>query len=348
MWRFVAVGTTVIWLAVVAAACGFAYTCTPNSADYERCEQQRQQYEDAQRKAQEDAQEAIRKAAKDAADQAIEEGKKQAQNAFEQAINDAKQKIGDALGSLVAQIPFFGSGVTSTQPPQTPSLVLFSDLPVTLGKDDYVLWYGNTEWSFCDRYLHPRDPNDPTTRPFYEALRGMHDGLDFGLPMDPKKPFVGREIFSASHTLGEVVYIGTSYGAEPTALMIKHGDYVVLYGHLSAVLVQVGQKNIGFGDKIALSGIGNGVSHLHLEVLPASDWQGKRTRINPVPLFAPSLQAQLVEKAAKSPVWNRFHPLPNGKWGTPQDQPNIEPTSAPQYLVPSGNTESEKAICKQY
>ena len=101
------------------------------------------------------------------------------------------------------------------------------------------------------------DPYGPRINPV-TGEAGFHTGVDLGDPY-------GANI-SASKS-GEVVYSGwiSGYG---NAVIIDHGNGVqTLYGHISTLLVSVGQK-VSRGDTIALVG-STGMStgpHIHWEI----------------------------------------------------------------------------------
>lgn len=112
--------------------------------------------------------------------------------------------------------------------------------------------------------IYPFDGNYPVTSPFggrTDPVKGTneyHTGVDFGVPL-------GTEIKAAAD--GVVVQAGTN-GGYGNSISIDHGGGMeTLYGHLSKVLVSVGQK-VKQGDIIGLSG-STGKStgpHLHFEV----------------------------------------------------------------------------------
>jgi len=88
----------------------------------------------------------------------------------------------------------------------------------------------------------------------------MHPGVDIINE-------VGTPIYAAGD--GEVIFAGRTVGGYGVHLELSHGfGYTTLYGHLSQVLVSIGQK-VKRGDLIARSGRSGLVSgpHLHYEVL---------------------------------------------------------------------------------
>jgi murein DD-endopeptidase MepM/ murein hydrolase activator NlpD len=105
--------------------------------------------------------------------------------------------------------------------------------------------------------------NGPITSPFGYRVHPitkkyrLHSGIDIGVPS-------GTPVHSADN--GIVVFLGVN-GGYGNCIMIDHGKYRTLYGHLSAFKVSPGQE-VKKGDVIALSG-NSGMSdgpHLHFEV----------------------------------------------------------------------------------
>ncbi|MBN1966409.1 MAG: SH3 domain-containing protein, partial [Anaerolineae bacterium] len=95
-------------------------------------------------------------------------------------------------------------------------------------------------------------------RNFYSNLCQLHNGLDFGIPE-------GTQLCAIDW--GVVAYAGPSvYGAGPFNVIVRHGAFVLLYGHLNAnLLVEAGQI-VGPGDALGGSGTAFGYEHLHLEM----------------------------------------------------------------------------------
>jgi len=112
--------------------------------------------------------------------------------------------------------------------------------------------------------IYPFDGNYQVTSPFGERTDPVsgtseyHTGVDFGVPL-------GTEIKAAAD--GVVVQAGTNGGYGNSVTIDHGGGMETLYGHLSKVLVSVGQK-VKQGDIIGLSG-STGKStgpHLHFEI----------------------------------------------------------------------------------
>lgn len=96
----------------------------------------------------------------------------------------------------------------------------------------------------------------------YDPFTGtpqMHKGIDLACPM-------GSPVIASAQ--GQVAYAGYDPGGLGNLIAIDHGfGFMTRYGHLSKILVRVGQ-NVGRGDLIALVG-STGYStgpHLHYEV----------------------------------------------------------------------------------
>jgi murein DD-endopeptidase MepM/ murein hydrolase activator NlpD len=102
---------------------------------------------------------------------------------------------------------------------------------------------------------------------YYHNLSGLHNGLDFGMP---------RGTPLCAMDWGVVMHVSrreddNPYGAGPYSVILRHGGYVVLYGHLLGkeqgehVFVSVGDI-VAPGQAIGLSGTANAYHHLHFEV----------------------------------------------------------------------------------
>jgi murein DD-endopeptidase MepM/ murein hydrolase activator NlpD len=111
----------------------------------------------------------------------------------------------------------------------------------------------------------------------------MHMGLDFGYTFGNDVPAVCAGWITSSTDNGG----GNPMAAGPKSVVQHCGDWLVLYGHMSATYS--GFKNAGeivgkSGDPSGSAGGGN--NHLHLEVRQK---QGSTTysnrAVNPVPLF---------------------------------------------------------------
>ena len=110
----------------------------------------------------------------------------------------------------------------------------------------------------------------PRTHPIY-GTPDFHTGVDIAVPE-------GTEVHAAAP--GTVTWAGTR-GGYGLLVIIDHGDgYSTYYGHLSRILVHVGQF-VEVGQVIALSG-NTGLStgpHLHFEIRKFGE------AINPLPLL---------------------------------------------------------------
>ncbi|MCL4531619.1 MAG: M23 family metallopeptidase [Actinobacteria bacterium] len=196
--------------------------------------------------------------------------------------------------------------------------------PVSIDKVTYINWYGNTEYAYENRDK------------LYSALQGLHSGVDFGVPWE-------TPITNTTNRTGTVLSVNNApygFGAEPNAVLLDFGEYLVLYGHNSSKSLPKAGQQIQPRGIIAYSGIGNGFLHLHLEVilrnpqwenLPADTKAKSRpgdNRTNPVPFFVP----ELVQQLKKEKDSGAFHPTSDGKRMTPEDQLDITPGGP--YLVP--------------
>ncbi len=97
----------------------------------------------------------------------------------------------------------------------------------------------------------------------YQVVRGFsaaHSGIDLSAP-------IGAPVFAADG--GRVIFAGWSNWGYGNSIVLAHGTYLTLYGHLSRINVSCGQ-NVGKGALIGAVG-NTGVSsgpHLHFEVRP--------------------------------------------------------------------------------
>jgi len=98
-------------------------------------------------------------------------------------------------------------------------------------------------------------------------MSGWHQGIDFG-----------AKIGTPVHAVADGVVIGVgiwgpSFGQY--APVVKHGKWYVVYGHVSAVYVKIGDK-VKLGQHIAdvgREGMKRNDPHLHLEAQPTQFWQ---------------------------------------------------------------------------
>jgi murein DD-endopeptidase MepM/ murein hydrolase activator NlpD len=110
---------------------------------------------------------------------------------------------------------------------------------------------------------------------------GRHTGVDFRAPRGTKITAIDK---------GKVVYAGRGGGwggAYGLQVIIQHGDYRVIYAHLSSINIRgLRDKVVAEGDLIGLSGAtGNAVGpHLHLEARKAP-YRYNVDAVNPMPLI---------------------------------------------------------------
>jgi murein DD-endopeptidase MepM/ murein hydrolase activator NlpD len=117
----------------------------------------------------------------------------------------------------------------------------------------------------------------------------MHNGIDIGVNWGtPVRAICSGWITSSGNK--------NPMGAGPNSVVQQCGDWLVLYGHLSAT--ESGFKNAG--DKIGASGNPGGCStckndHLHLEVRRknSASTTYSSNAVNPVPLFSENLRSKL-------------------------------------------------------
>jgi murein DD-endopeptidase MepM/ murein hydrolase activator NlpD len=198
-----------------------------------------------------------------------------------------------------------------------------SDQPVPIDALTNVGWYGNTEYA----YEH-QGAGD-----FYGETQGLHPGVDWFVP-------VGTPVRSPIPLPGKVISISADpydWKACPNAVAVRHGDYIVLYGHLSRVDVDL-DDDVLLGDQIGASGTAQGCAdgvrygspHLHLEVIhyDHSAGSGERpgsVRTNPVRFFTSDVFAQAGELA--SGTVGTFRPTPACPSIDAREQPDIVPGS---------------------
>jgi hypothetical protein len=118
-------------------------------------------------------------------------------------------------------------------------------------------------------------------------LKG-HNGVDYGVPMN-------TPIYSACN--GVVLTVSDDVQGYGQYIKVAAGNYYVIYGHLSCILVKVGE-NVTTGQVIARSGsTGNSTGpHLHFEIRQAGlEGNGYFGAVDPLPLLTqeqPQAQAQ--------------------------------------------------------
>lgn len=95
----------------------------------------------------------------------------------------------------------------------------------------------------------------------YAYSQRLHAGLDFGLNYGTPLCAMdwGIVVHASAHD-GD-----NPYGAGPQSVIVRHGGYLTLYGHCSAVRTKTGNI-VAPGDMLALSGTFNNWPHLHLEI----------------------------------------------------------------------------------
>ncbi|WP_192401661.1 peptidoglycan DD-metalloendopeptidase family protein [Thermoanaerobacterium thermosaccharolyticum] len=195
--------------------------------------------------------------------------------------------------------------------------------------------------------IYPFDGDYQITSPFggrTDPVKGTneyHTGVDFGVPL-------GTEIKAAAD--GVVVQAGTN-GGYGNSVSIEHGGGMeTLYGHLSKVLVSVGQK-VKQGDIIGLSG-STGKStgpHLHFEVRkngqpvnPMTYLSGSSSFSGGVVNYVTELNRTMVLETSESFMENKE----NVEWllsgdtsqsdisNDPHQVYNVKPGEVPQELLP--------------
>ena len=124
---------------------------------------------------------------------------------------------------------------------------------------------------------------------------GRHTGVDFRAPRGTKITAIDK---------GKVVYAGRGGGwggAYGLQVIVQHGDYRVIYAHLSSINIKgLRDKVVAEGDLIGLSGAtGNAVGpHLHLEARKAP-YRYNVDAVNPMPLITGEPEAEPAPKPAK-------------------------------------------------
>ena len=114
-----------------------------------------------------------------------------------------------------------------------------------------------------------------------------HDGIDIGVP-------VGTPVYAAA--AGEVVvskyyltgnYDGSYRNGYGNYVMIDHGDYYTLYGHLQYKKVVSAGQSVSKGQLIAYTAsTGNSTGpHLHFEVRKSSSYGSYGSAVNPMKFF---------------------------------------------------------------
>ena len=141
----------------------------------------------------------------------------------------------------------------------------------------------------------PVGPNTPISQRFGENsldyrrfnLKG-HNGLDFAASL-------GSPVYAAGD--GTIDRISTDPAGYGLYIRVKHSWGISLYGHLSKVLLQQGDK-VSAGQSIALTGnSGNSTGpHLHFEIRPDSEpkTNGYNGAVDPLPfLVSPQIPVNI-------------------------------------------------------
>ena len=268
------------------------------------------------------AQAAAERAAKQAADEA--------QRQAEGAVAEGRRRLDEFWSDLwkSAPKPTEKAPVLIPKGGPTASFAIVAQ-PVPIDRVTWFNWFGATEYAWAD---HLKDEKNRE----YEALQGLHSGLDFLVPLE-------TPIVNCVNQTGRVISVSNSpldYKADPHNVLVKYDEYLVLYGHTSPNRLPAVGSEIRPGERVASSGTntrpedGPGTPHLHLEVIPIDDdWrklpadqQARRkpgnNRINPLPFFSAELQKQLMAVSLKK---DRMHYPSEHQWGKPEVQPTITP-----------------------
>ncbi|MFN8457466.1 MAG: M23 family metallopeptidase [Anaerolineae bacterium] len=195
----------------------------------------------------------------------------------------------------------------------------FTNWPLSWQFVGRINGYGANNFSYNQ---YEKYKNDLTNDGYaYKYTYGMHSGFDFNTVDFDGQSKDGFLLFTMAE--GTVWYAGESFvnrfGAGPHHIIIRHGDYLVIYGHTSAraPLVKEGDK-VKANYPIGFSGKDNtGFPHLHLEVrklpgnipdrnrrcnatyddLTEAEWYSSVT-YNPLNFFASNIQSEILEKPA--------------------------------------------------
>jgi murein DD-endopeptidase MepM/ murein hydrolase activator NlpD len=140
--------------------------------------------------------------------------------------------------------------------------------------DCFPVTNGRVTFGFGPNEFARQECEDGSCGNLYGALRGLHNGLDFGAND-------GNIVIWAGSGEGKVVNMYSS-DAKPNIVIEFNGSYF-LHGHLARRFVQVGDR-VKSGQMIGLSGEG----HLHLGVR-----RGDSTFYNPLDHFSRAWQSRL-------------------------------------------------------
>lgn len=301
-------------LVVLSAGC--KVECDPWAPDSRQCEELKR----AAERAQEQAGKAAEQAAREMADQARRAAEEEGRRTVDRLADEAKRRAAQAAEDARNRLPQIGNSLSGDGPFQ------LGRSPVPLDKITSINWYGNTQFAYDKR------------ADLYGELQGLHSGVDFLVPL-------GTPITSVVNRTGTVLSVSNAravfaYKAGPENVLVNYGDFLVLYGHTSKPGLPAVGATFRPGDVVAYTGVDDdGLAHLHLEVIRKHESWDKlppdkqattrpgNVRTNPVVFFSAVLRRQLATKQ-----WDTFHKLTDGRWQTPEDQPDITPGG--QHLVP--------------
>ena len=139
----------------------------------------------------------------------------------------------------------------------------FQRLPVDESDLSWLQWFGATDFAYSDHknYINGRDNYN------YDGYcQGMHCGIDFGADW-------GDPVYAGID--GRVIYTSDPNSGGNFTIVIRYGDYLVRYEHLSSMGVE---KNAIVGPNTLIGNVGNPAgnnsgdnNHLHLEVRHDAD-----------------------------------------------------------------------------
>jgi len=195
---------------------------------------------------------------------------------------------------------------SSPVPPTPSGNIVLNRLPFD-GNWGVSQFYGYTKFAAANRYV------------YYTATQGMHNGIDFAMNLHTPLKAVCD---------GLVVWAGepSPFAAGPKSVILRCGNWYILYGHVSSVSVYKGQS-VSTGTQVGTSGFPDG-PHLHFEIRPVpnnliNNWDANSHPsnpgycVNPKPFFSTSLagyfNSQYTANGGKSSYCT-------GDW---DNQPNI-------------------------
>jgi murein DD-endopeptidase MepM/ murein hydrolase activator NlpD len=233
------------------------------------------------------------------------------QDDIEQARDEAEDAGDEVVDEIRERLPFE-----------------FSRQPLPKDAITAIGWYGYTEDAMAQRDT-------------YAQLQGLHSGVDwFAEP--------GTQVVSPFPMRGKVLSIGGQpaphdWRACPNAVAVVYGEdkFVVIYGHLQSVSVEVGE-DVDEGDEVGTSGTAQrcdsgaqyGAPHLHMEVMRFDNSAGEsqrpaNVRTNPVAFFSDDVYRFAEEIAADSGPTARFRVTEGCPSSDPREQPDITPGAGP-------------------